>query len=105
MNKLKTFLSNHKTAIATAAAIAVPSVLYAALPASGPALDFQAAMQQVQDWTEGTLGALLAFSLLVVGIGMGIMRQSIAAVVPGVASAIALSQGPGILLTIFGATV
>lgn len=60
-------------------------------------------LTQILSWVEGPLGTLLAVSCLVVGLGMGIMQQSVAAVIVGIAMAAVVAYGPGILQGISGA--
>jgi len=113
--KLVTFFKKHarklKASAALGAVVAAPAAIYAYVPPAGGAaqpgndFDFDATLNTLQQWSEGSLGVVIAITLMLAGIGMGIMKQSIAAVIPGIAAAIALSEGPGILINVFGATV
>jgi|TARA_B110000211_G_scaffold28542_1_gene28921 conjugal transfer pilus assembly protein TraA len=60
-------------------------------------------LTQILSWIEGPLGTLLAVACLIVGLGMGIMQQSIAAAIVGIAMAAVVAYGPGILQGISGA--
>lgn len=59
--------------------------------------EFDGALTAIRDWFEGSLGKLIAITTLGVGLAVGIMKQSIMAVVVGVSMALALAYGPGIL--------
>lgn len=58
---------------------------------------------QITSWLSGPLGVLMAISCLAVGLGMGIMQQSIAAVIVGIAMAAVVNYGPAIITGISGA--
>lgn len=59
--------------------------------------EFDAALTAIRDWFEGSLGKLISITTLGVGLAVGMMRQSIMAVVVGIAMALAFAYGPGIL--------
>ena len=59
--------------------------------------EFDAALTAIRDWFEGSLGKMISITTLGVGLAVGIMRQSIMAVVVGIAMALAFAYGPGIL--------
>lgn len=80
------------TAVATPAAFAVSSAV-----AGTGGTEFGAIVAQLQGWLEGGLGQVLALGALAVGLGIGIVQQSIMAVVVGIAMAIAVFYGPGVL--------
>ncbi len=63
--------------------------------------EFDTMYQMVVGWTEGTLGKLLAVSAFLIGMGMGIVKQSILAVVLGVGFALTLAYAPAIIDAIF----
>lgn len=67
--------------------------------------EFDTMYQMVVGWTEGTLGKLLAVSAFLIGMGMGIVKQSILAVVLGVGFALTLAYAPAIIDAIFTFTV
>jgi len=67
--------------------------------------EFDVAVTQMVDWLEGGLGQLLSLAALAVGLGIGIVQQSIMAVVVGIAMAIAVFYGPGILTGIIAGDV
>ena len=67
--------------------------------------DFGDAYDQLVQWAEGDLGRVITVGLLVVGLAAGIVRQSVMAAVPAAGAGLALSVGPGIIDTIFGAAI
>lgn len=63
--------------------------------------EFDTMYQMVVDWTEGTLGKLLAVTAFLIGMGMGVIKQSILAVVLGIAFALTLAYAPAIIDAVF----
>ena len=89
-----------KFLLAAVAMVAAGSAM-AGTGATGNAADFQSALTMLTDWSTGTLGAVISVAVVLVGLGIGILRQSVIAVVAGIAAAIVLSQGPTILTAMF----
>lgn len=83
-------------------ALLVPAL---ALAGGGGTGDFGDAYDQLVQWAEGDLGRVITVGLLVVGLAAGIVRQSVMAAVPAAGAGLALSVGPGIIDTIFGAAI
>lgn len=113
MNALKKLLAFATTAKAKRSVLvaSLAAIFAIALPglatASSPSIttDFDVALNMVIDWSQGTLGKLVSVTFLVVGIVMGVMRQSIFAAVPAIAAAMAMYIGPDIINSIFAATL
>lgn len=59
----------------------------------------------ISEWATGALGKVLAGAMIVVGIAMGVVRQSLIAFASGVAGALGLSQAPTIIDGIITATL
>jgi len=91
-------VKNLKNFLLPASALALVSG--AALAGTG-GTEFDAMYTMIRDWTEGTLGKLLAVSAFLIGMGMGIVRQSILAIVLGVGFALALAYTPTIIDAVF----
>ncbi|MGI9301795.1 MAG: TraA family conjugative transfer protein [Gammaproteobacteria bacterium] len=77
----------------------------AAWAAGGGGAEFATAYNQVTGWMTGGLGKLITAALLITGIGMGIVRQSVIAAVPAIAAGLVLTLGPGVIDAIFGAVI
>lgn len=76
--------------------------LLLALIALGPALagtdiTFNPILNEVTKWAEGSLGKLLALAAFIIGMGIGLVRQSVMAVVVGLAFAMVMAYGPTII--------
>ncbi len=93
-----------KLGSATALAAPVALVVGSAVAGSG-GTEFGAIVTQLTDWLEGGLGQVLALGALAVGLGIGIVQQSILSVVVGIAMAIAVFYGPGVLTGIITAGI
>jgi len=76
---------------------AVPSSVFAGTGGT----EFNGAYTTITDWLQGDLGRLIAAALLVVGLVMGVVRQSIMAAVPAIACGLVATVAP----TIIGAVV
>ena len=85
--------------------LAVLAVVCLAMPelslAGTGGTEFNPAYTTITNWLQGDLGRLIAASLLVVGLVMGVVRQSIMAAVPAIACGLVATVAP----TIIGAVV
>ena len=72
---------------------------------AGADATFQGAVQMLQDWSEGPLGMLIALSIVIVGLAVGIVKQSIMGVVVGIGAALVLMNAATIITGMFPATL
>jgi conjugal transfer pilus assembly protein TraA len=79
----------------------------AALAATGGASsgDFDTISTLLEDWTEGSLGKVVALGVFVVGGVASIVQRSLMYGAVGAGSAVAMAYGPDILTSIFTATI
>ena len=63
--------------------------------------EFQDVYDLLEEWATGTLGKIIALG---VGIGFGLVRQSVIAAVVGIAMALVLNFGPTVISGIVTAT-
>lgn len=66
--------------------------------------EFDAVYDMLEGWATGTLGKIIALSALIVGIGFGLVRQSVIAAVIGISMALVLNFGPSVIGGILTAT-
>lgn len=59
----------------------------------------------LKDWTQGTLGRIVAGSMILVGVVGGIARQSLMAFATGIGGGVGLYNAPEIIETIMTATL
>lgn len=59
----------------------------------------------LSNWLEGSMGQMFSIGSLAVGLGIGIVKQSVMSVAVGVGIALAASAGPDVLSAIFTATI
>jgi len=85
--------------------VALLGLVAGAASAGTGGTEFDTMYQMVVDWTEGTLGKLLAVTAFLIGMGMGVIRQSILAVVLGIAFALTLAYAPQIIDAVFTFTI
>jgi conjugal transfer pilus assembly protein TraA len=92
-------LNKQKVLFAAAAVFAAGSAM------AGTDTAFDDVTTQIRNWSEGSMGKVIAGSIFLVGIATGVMKQSIMAVVPGVAAAMALNYAPSIIEGLLTATI
>lgn len=73
--------------------------------AGGGGAEFDDVWATLREWTEGTLGRIVAGAMILVGIIGGIARQSLMAFALGVAGGMGLYNTPTIIETIMSATL
>lgn len=87
-------------------AVALPLALAAALAHAGAGgTEFQNIYTQVSGWTNGVLGKTLAVSALLVGLGIGVIKQSVLSAVVGVAMGLVAGFGPSVIDTVISAAL
>ena len=59
----------------------------------------------MQGWLQGSMGKMFAIGALAVGLGIGIVQQSVMSVAVGTGISLAASAGPTVLSTIFGSGI
>lgn len=67
--------------------------------------EFDGVWTSLVDWSQGTLGRIIALALILTGLGIGVVRQSIMAVVIGIACGLSLYNAPIIVENIVGAVL
>ncbi len=67
--------------------------------------DFNEVWTTLKEWTQGSLGRVIAGSMILVGIIGGIARQSIMAFAIGIAGGMGLTYAPNIIETVVSATL
>lgn len=82
-----------KTALLLAVAVSLP--LQAMAGAGGT--EFTQVYDQLTGWANGTLGKVLGVAALLVGLGVGVIKQSVIAAVVGIAMALTAGFGPGVI--------
>lgn len=79
-------------------ALALPLAAAAtAVHAGAGGTEFQTIYDQVSGWSNGVLGKTLAVSSLLVGLGIGVIKQSVLAAVVGVAMGLVAGFGPSVV--------
>ena len=67
--------------------------------------EFDTIYTTLTDWAQGTLGRVIALGMILVGLGIGVIRQSIMGAIVGVAGGLALFNAPDIIDGIVGAVI
>jgi conjugal transfer pilus assembly protein TraA len=66
--------------------------------------EFDDVWKTLEGWAQGTLGKIIAVAMILVGLVMGVVRQSIMAFAIGIAGGMGLYNAPGIIESIMTAT-
>lgn len=89
--------------------VAIIAVELLVLPGQGftgtGGTEFSAAYTTITEWLQGDLGRLIAASLLIVGLVMGVVRQSIMAAVPAIACGLVATVAPTIISAVVTAVI
>jgi conjugal transfer pilus assembly protein TraA len=96
MKKLFAKFATRKNASTLGVALVLLAAGGLALAGTG-GTEFDTIYQTLLGWIQGTLGKVIALTALAVGLTIGIMRQSIMAVVVGIAMSMALYYGPTVI--------
>ncbi len=67
--------------------------------------EFQQVFDTLSGWASGTVGKIIAVAALLVGLGIGVVRQSIMAAVVGIAMALISGYGPNVIESVIDAGV
>jgi conjugal transfer pilus assembly protein TraA len=76
----------------------------AAVAGGGGQQQFGTLANQLTGWAQGSLGIVIAIASLLVGLSVGVVKQSLMAVVTGIGIAIALYYGPEVISGVLSAT-
>lgn len=85
--------------------VLIVAIALAASAIAGTDTTFSGPLTSITNWMTGSMGKLFALGSLAVGLGIGIVKQSVMAVAVGVGLALAASTGPGVLSGIFSAVI
>jgi len=92
---LKQFDNSKAPLIALAVAAAMVLPMQAMAGAGGT--EFTQVYDQLTGWSNGTLGKVLGIAALLVGLGVGVIKQSVIAAVVGISIALTAGFGPGVI--------
>lgn len=71
---------------------------------TGGGEEFDDVWELLAGWSQGVLGRIIALGAVIVGIGFGLVRQSVIAAAVGIAMALVLQFAPTVIENIIGAT-
>lgn len=97
-------MKNYSNAAKKVALPLVVALVTVGSAAAGTDTTFDTIYNTVKAWAEGSLGKLLAVSAFIIGMGIGLVRQSVMAIVLGLAFALIMFYGPAIMESIVTAT-
>lgn len=86
-----------KTQIKKFGALSALLLLTSGTALAGADTTFDSIYTTISDWATGSLGKLFAVAAFIIGMGIGLVRQSAMAIVLGLAFALIMFYGPGII--------
>ncbi len=95
---------NHKQIKQTILATLILGAFLSAQVYAGADSSFSSPVNTLTSWLTGSLGKLFSIGALGVGLGIGIVKQSVMSVAVGTGIALATSAGPTVLAAIVTAT-
>lgn len=106
MTILGNITSATKQKFLTAAAVSAVFAIMATEAYAGTGTGtFDSVWQTLTDWSQGTLGRIIALSMIFVGVVAGITRQSIMSFAVGLGAGVGLYNAPDIVESIMQATL
>jgi conjugal transfer pilus assembly protein TraA len=87
------------------AAVGLALAAASGLAMAGADTTFSTPVSTLTTWMTGSMGKMFAVGALAVGLGIGIVKQSVMSVAVGTGIALAANAGPGVLSAIFSATL
>ena len=95
----------HKQIKQTVLVVLVLGTLLSAQAYAGADSSFSGPVNTLTSWLTGSLGKLFSIGALAVGLGIGIVKQSVMSVAVGTGIALATTAGPTVMSTIVTATL
>jgi conjugal transfer pilus assembly protein TraA len=92
-------------AVAAAALLASGAVMAGADNTFGTTVAGSGPVGTMTGWLQGSMGRMFSIGALAVGLGIGIVKQSVMSVAVGTGIALAASAGPTVLSAIFSAAI
>lgn len=99
-----TLTTLERVGVAALVGIAIAGAMSGVVYAGGDST-FTAPVTWLNNALTGSLGRTIALASLAVGLGVGVVKQSVMSVVVGTAIALSASVGPGVLNGILAATL
>jgi conjugal transfer pilus assembly protein TraA len=98
-------LTQHTKLMVVFMATCVASLLMPHLALAGTDATFASLFTTLSGWATGSLGEVIAVCIFLVGMGIGIVRQSLMAIALAIGAALALVYTPDIMTTLFTAII
>lgn len=103
--KLSSISTRNLFAFGAVLALALVVMIPALAMAGGGGTEFATIYTTLTGWMTGTLGKIITVALIITGVAMGVVRQTIIAAVPGVAAGLVMNYAPGVVDAIVAATI
>lgn len=90
--------------LATVSIVCVAALAATAVVAGTGGDEFSSVYDTLVEWTQGTLGRIISIAMILVGLVAGVVRQSIMALVIGLAGGMGLYNAPTVIEAVMTAT-
>ncbi len=88
-----------------AVAVTLGTVMSTSALAAKTGPEFKTVSDMLQAWTEGYLGLAIALAAFIIGLAVGLMKQTIMPCIVGIGVALASTLGPKIIISLFTAVI
>ena len=96
---------NKKNLMIAIGAIALLAFFASSAHAGAGGSEFEDVWMTLKDWSQGTLGRIIAGSMILVGLVGGIVRQSLLALALGIGGGLGVYNAPNIIESLVSATL
>lgn len=106
ISQLKTFLANRKEVVLMSGlALAMLFACIGLAQAGAGGTEFDDVWTMIKNWAQGSLGRVIAGGMVIIGIAMGMARQSLMAFALGIGGGLGLFYAPTVLESILTASL
>ena len=88
-----------------AVAMTMGMVMNTSVFAAKTGTEFKTVSDMLQKWAEGYLGMTIALAAFIIGLAVGLMKQTIMPCIVGIGVALASTLGPKIIISLFTAVI
>lgn len=105
LEKTKYVLTNVFLVLSVILMVALVNEALATTASGTGATDFQEVHDRITAWTTGIMGKTISIGMVLIGIIMGMVRQSLVAFVIGIGAALGLNYTPTLINNVFSAVL
>lgn len=105
MEKLRNFISDHKSNLLTLSLVVLLFAVIDPAHAGSDGKEFNTVYDMLTGWAQGTLGRIICIAIVLVGIAASVKNGTLMPIVIGIGAAVTLYNAPSIVDGILSATI